>query len=366
MMILKEIFDKDFFASLSESLSKFCPNFNESEFLSFVHDDSWDQRELKQRMAHICHSLNKILSSDYKNDVEILKKVASDVDIKSKHSGLSLVIFANYVELFGLDNFEVSMKALEFFTPYGSSEFAVRQFYVRYPKETLGYFLKWSQSADLHVRRLASEGSRSRLPWGIALQNIKKDPNPIIPILESLKDDESEYVRRSVANNLNDISKDNPRVVLDLTQKWLKDACDNRVKLIKHGLRTLLKSSNFEALEMFGYINVKNPIESFDLQNLTINIGQSLNFNIKFQLKELVKIRLEYVIYFLRKDQKFSRKVFQIMKKEFEKGEYSLKKNHSFKEITTRKYYPGKHKIALMVNGLEVDTKEFCLKVKNI
>ncbi len=361
MISLKEVYDKNFFLSLSSSLKKFCPNFRQEEFLFLIYDKSWESRALKKRMSHVCFSLNKVLDNSYKDDIEILKKVASDIKVVSKYPGLSLIIFANYVEIFGLDHFDISIDALEFFTSYGSSEFAIRQFFVKYPKETLKCSLSFSKSDNYHVRRLASEGSRPRLPWGIALKDFKKDPTLIIPILENLKDDESEYVRRSVANSLNDISKDNPDIALSLGRKWLKDNCQNRHKLVKHGLRTLLKSSNKKALELFGYLNVKNPAISFDLQKLTINIGESLSFNFKFLVKEQVKLRLEYVIYFLRKDQKFSRKVFQIASKQFDVGEYVFKKQHSFKKITTRKYYQGKHKIALMVNGKEVKSKEFFL-----
>jgi len=360
-MNLKEIYDQNFFASLAKSLGKFVAKFDEKKFFALIYDENWEKRELKQRMSHVSHVLDQVLTKNYQENIEILKKVAADVEITSKHPSLSLVIFANYVEIFGLDDFETSINALEFFTPFGSSEFAVRPFFVKYPQETLKYFLQWSKSDNYHVRRLASEGSRPRLPWGIALQSLKKDPSPIIPILENLKDDESEYVRRSVANNLNDICKDNPEIALDLAKKWLKNPAKNTQKLVKHGLRTLLKSSNSEALKLFNYVNVKNPVELFDLQNFTINIGENLDFKFKLRLENEAKLRIEYAIYFLRKDQKFSKKVFQITEKNFEKGDYFFQKKHSFRPITTRKYNVGKHKISLIINGDAVHSKDFLL-----
>lgn len=370
-MNLKEVYDQHFFFSLAKSLAKFCAHFDEKEFLELIYEGNWEKRELKDRMRHICYVLNKIFTKNhqknshsggnYQSDIEILKKVASDVIITSKYPALSLIIFANYVEIFGLDNLEISMEALEFFTPIGSAEFAVRPFYVKYPQQTLQYFLKWSKSENYHVRRLASEGARPRLPWGIALQTLKKDPTPIIPILENLKDDETEYVRKSVANNLNDICKDNPKIALILGEKWLKNPAKNSQKLVKHGLRTLLKSSNSEALKLFDYVNVKNPVELFDLQNFTINIGENLGFNFKLRLENEAKLRIEYAIYFLRKDQKFSKKVFQITEKNFEKGEFFFQKKHSFRPITTRKYNVGTHKISLIINGDVVHSKDFLL-----
>lgn len=364
MIPLKEVYNQEFFTGLCQSLYKFVPNFEEKRFLALIYDKNWKNRALKERMSHVCEILNIILTKNYHDDINILRKTALDIDIKSPYTGLSLVIFAQYVEIFGVseENFDFSMEALAFFTSYGSSEFAVRQFFLLNPQKTTKYFLKWSKNEDYHIRRLASEGSRPRLPWGIALKDLKKDPNPIIPILENLKDDEKEYVRKSVANNLNDISKDNPQIALDLAKKWLKNTSENRKKLVKHGLRTLLKSSNQEALLLFDYEKVKNPVELFDLKNLTINIGANLEFDFRISLKTKTKLRIEYAIYFLRKNQKFSRKIFQITQKELEKGVYSFKRSHSFRKITTRKYYSGTQKIALIINGQELKTKEFLLK----
>ena len=132
-------------------------------------------------------------------------------------------VFTDYVEVYGLDDWEASIPALEEFTQQFSAEFAIRPFIVRYPERTMAQMLTWAGHESAEVRRLASEGCRPRLPWGIRLQDLVADPSPILPILERLKNDESESVRRSVANNLNDISKDNADVVLDLLPAWQAD-----------------------------------------------------------------------------------------------------------------------------------------------
>jgi 3-methyladenine DNA glycosylase AlkC len=358
---LKEIYNQQFFERLNLALKKSYPKFDQKKFLALVLDSSWKTRELKQRMRHISQCLNQCLTKSYPQNIEILKHAATNIK-KDRMSGLSLVIFADYVEVFGLDDFETSINALEYFTEYGSAEFAIRHFIVKYEKAALAKLLKWAKNKNHHIRRLASEGSRSRLPWGIALAKYKKDPHPILPILEILKDDESEYVRRSVANNLNDIAKDNPKIALDLAKKWLKNPDNNLTRLTKHGLRGLLKKGEPQALQLFGINNSHQAaIELFDLQKNLVKVGQNLEFSFQLINPKNNKIRLEYAVYFLIKNGKFSKKIFQIAEKQLAKGQFIFKKNHSFREISTRKYYAGEHKIALILNGSEVVEQKFQL-----
>lgn len=365
---LKEIYHQKFFSALNLSLKSSYPKFNQQKFLDLIFDHHWQARELKQRMRHISHCLGQTLTNSYSQNIEILKQTAKSIDLEGdKMSGLSLVIFADYVEVFGLDNLETSLNALEFFTPYGSSEFAIRHFLVKYEKQTLEKLHQWAESDNYHIRRLASEGSRPRLPWGIALQKFKQNPTPIIPILEVLKNDQSEYVRRSVANNLNDIAKDNPDVALNLVEKWLQNSNPNLNRLVKHGARGLLKKGDKRALVLFGIKNHhKFRVESFDLQKTTVKIGEDLIFSLQLtnpQSKKIdSKIRLEYAIYFLMNNGKYSKKVFQISEKYLDKGNFIFKKTHSFRKISTRKYYVGEHKIALILNGEEVKTNKFNLQ----
>jgi 3-methyladenine DNA glycosylase AlkC len=277
-------------------------------------------------------------------------------------SGLALIIFPDFVEVFGLKNFDESMDALEFFTEFGSSEFAVRQFVKLDQKRALEFFKKWSKSKNHHVRRLASEGLRPRLPWGEALNEFKKNPSMILPILENLKNDESEYVRRSVANNLNDISKDHPQLVVDLMKKWQKQKVEE--KLIKHALRTLLKKGDKQALTLVG-INCNNLsekilIENFSLQKRSVKISQSLIFD--FALRNQAsgeKIRLEYAVYFLKQNGAHTKKIFQITTKNFAEGVFNFSKKHHFRDMTTRKHYAGEHLISLVVNGSEFQKLQF-------
>ncbi|MES2676957.1 MAG: DNA alkylation repair protein [Pseudomonadota bacterium] len=362
---LKEIYNQQFFSTLCQSLTKSYPKFSEQKFLALIFDDQWQKRELKQRMRHISHCLNQSLTNSYPQNIQILKQTAADFP-QEKMSGLALVIFADYVETFGLEDFSTSINALEFFTEFGSAEFAIRHFLVKYEKPTLKQMLLWAKSKNHHIRRLASEGCRPRLPWGIALAQYKKDPTKILPILEILKDDQEEYARRSVANNLNDIAKDHPEIALDLAQKWLKNADENLTRLVKHGLRGLLKKGDQRALRLFAiHSDHGATIElfaiKFDLQKNLVKVGENLSFSFRLINQKKNKIRLEYAIYFLMKNGQYSKKIFQIVQKNLDEGKFIFNKKHSFRVISTRKYYSGEHRLGLVLNGVEIETKIFNL-----
>ncbi len=363
-MNLKEVYDHKFLETLADTVAKADQKFSKQKFLKNFPEKIWATKELKQRMRAISVALEESLSpKKFSQKIVILKQAALTIP-KERYSGLSLIIFPDFVEIFGLKDFEESMNALEFFTEFGSSEFAVRQFIKLDQKRALEFFQKWSKSKNHHVRRLASEGCRPRLPWGEALQEFKKNPAPILPILENLKNDESEYVRKSVANNLNDISKDHPQIVLDLLKTWKKEGV--REGLIRHALRTLLKKGNESALNLIDVdcnnLSEKFRIENFSLRNKSVKISEDLIFD--FLLRNLVphsKIRLEYSVYFLKQNGSRSKKNFQITTKNFAEGVFSFSKKHSFCDLSTRKHNAGKHLISLVANGLEVELIEFQL-----
>ncbi len=195
----------------------------------------------------------------------------------------------------------------------------------------------------------------SKIALGNGITKLEKDPSLIFPILEKLKNDESEFVRRSVANNLNDISKDNPNTVLELCEKWYGNT-KNTDWIVKHACRGLLKSGNKKAMLLFGFGNPKNLIiTELKLNKKKVKIGSESQFS--FQLnnsaKKEVKIRLEYRVYFMKANGKQSGKIFQISEKQYKPGDYTIKKKHSFKNLSTRKHYPGEHGIGIVVNGVE-------------
>lgn len=362
-MLLKEVYNEKFLNLLAKTTTAIDKKFDQKKFLKIL-EDNWSAKELKQRMRAITIVLDQSLSSkNYPQKIEILKRVASEIP-KDKSSGLALIVFPDYVEVFGRDDFEISMQVLEFFTEFGSSEFAVRQFIKLDQKRALLFFTKWAKSKNHHIRRLASEGCRPRLPWGEALPDFKKNPAAILPILENLKYDESEYVKKSISNNLNDISKDNPQIILDLLTKWQKEKVSER--LVTHALRTLLKKGDQTAMKLIGVssnnLSKNFAIQTFALQKAVVNISGNLLF--EFSLHNQVpnnKIRLEYAVYFLRQNGTHGKKNFQITTKSFAEGVFKFTKKHNLRDMTTRKHYAGRHFISLVVNGVEFQKLQFDL-----
>jgi len=218
---------------------------------------------------------------------------------------------------------------------------------------------KWAEDNDPKVRRFASEGCRPRLPWAMAIPRFKKDPTPILEVLEKLKYDDSEDVRRSVANNLNDISKDNPHIAISVCKRWLGQAKETD-NLLKHACRGLLKSGNMEVLAMFGYSDPANiHIDNFALKPHKLMIGHTLGFAFDLTIKEKCKVRFEYAVYYLKARGQYSKKVFKITEDEYKQGTYRISRRQSFAERTTRRHYPGEHYISIIANGEEKHKASF-------
>ncbi|HYC86285.1 MAG TPA: DNA alkylation repair protein, partial [Chryseosolibacter sp.] len=222
--------------------------------------------------------------------------------------------------------------------------------------------LKWSTHPHAHVRRLASEGCRPRLPWAMGVPALKQNPLPILRILENLKRDDSEFVRRSVANNLNDIAKDHPDVVVDICSRW-RGSHINTDWILRHGCRTLLKKGNKTALLMHGFNpDTKAVVRSLRINTNKIKVGDELQFDFQFQTleKKSSTYRLDYAIDYLTSSGKTSRKIFKITEKEVAPGKMvTIERRQSFRDLTTRKHHPGKHTLTILANGKKLATTEF-------
>jgi len=363
---LKNLYSPAFVQSMVLSLKQVFPALNQKTFVKSVFDSEWDQKELKQRMKHLAHVLQQHLHKNYKDDIRTIIEWVHLLRSQSGNQQSFLYLFlAEYVEIFGQDNVSLSMKAIEEITQYTSCEFAIRPFLIKHPEKVMAYMLKWSTNKNPNIRRFASEGCRPRLPWGMAIQSFKKDPSLILPILENLKNDDSEYVRKSVANNLNDIAKDNPQIVIDIIKKW-KGQTKNTDWIIKHGARTLLKKAHGEALILFDLnSNVACTVRDLKLDKRTLKIGDTLSFSFCLQTdkKRDTKLRIEFGVYYMKGLGKASRKLFKITENTFSKdSEIVFNKKISFKDLTTRKHYSGKHKLSIVINGTELIEKEFIVE----
>lgn len=369
--LFKNIWNKQFFDGFTKAFKYVMDDFDEQLFMSQIIDEEWENKEFSQRSMHIAAIMKNFLPADYKNAIvkilELIRHVKETPyweSVKKTPFGLSLeyVFLAVFVGRYGLDDYETSVNAIEEITRFTSCEFTVRPFIIQYPDRMMKQMLAWSKHDDWAVRRLASEGCRPRLPWAMALPNLKKNPAPIIPILENLKNDAFEIVRKSVANNLNDIAKDHPQTVIDLAKKWQGHSL-NIDRVIKHGCRTLLKQGNPEVLALFG-LNTVNNLHIKDFQVLTpqVHIGKSLEFSFKLvnKNKEKARIRLEYGLYYQKANGTLSRKVCKISEKEYAENSITpITRKHSFRVITTRVFHPGLHQVSVILNGNEFEKYDF-------
>jgi 3-methyladenine DNA glycosylase AlkC len=348
---LKDMFTQETVGALARAVADSYPSFSPEQFSDDTFDQNWPDLALKERVRKLTQALGNQLPKNYPAAMEILKKAIPHL----KDQGFEKMVFPDYIEVYGLDDWDVSIQAIEFITQHVSAEFAIRHFIVRYPDRTLQQLLTWSDHPHPGVRRLASEGCRPRLPWGLRLHTLVNDPSPILPILEKLKDDPREEIRRSVANNLNDISKDHPELVVKLLSNWQDPDNNQRSQLIRHALRTLLKSGHSGALDLLGFsADPQIRVEKVNLDPKDIKLGQDtiFSFEILSTSKGEQQLMIDYLVYFLKANGSHTPKVFKLSQRTIQPGErVKISKKHSIRPISTRKYYPGPQHFQPQVNG---------------
>ncbi len=370
----KHVINDENTRELAAAIKKNYKGFDEAAFIGEVASNLSNQ-ELAGRLKQVTLSLRNHLPDDYARAIKIIlkslpptKKMADlkGVDLAAL-DGFIMISITAYVSDYGLDEYEISMHALKIMTSRFTSEFAIRYFIIKYPNKTMQTFRKWLSDDCPHVRRLVSEGTRPRLPLNIALPDLKKDPTPVIGLLEKLKDDPELYVRRSVANNLNDISKDNPDIVTTLLAKWNKTKTPERRWMVKHALRTLEKQGNAAALKILGYSPELEVIaEDFQIITKTVTFGEGLKMTLSISTPsaKTQPVVIDYLVYHMKANGTLSPKVFKWSKKTISKNKpLTLEKFHSIRPISTRKYYAGRHEVHIQVNGNIVAKGEFTLLI---
>ena len=347
---LKDIFFTDSsIASLADAINAVYQRFDRNKFLDLIYSHDWENQALKEKMRHTTICMHETLPASYPETLEILKQVVPSV------KGFEALTFPDYVQIYGTQDWERSLPALGYFTKFGSAEFAIRPFLVEDYQAVMPYLFDWASDEDENVRRLVSEGTRPRLPWGMKLEVFIQDPTPMLPLLEQLKDDPSETVRRSVANHLNDISKDNAEITLDIAERWYGESQEIDW-IVKHACRGLLKSGNQRALRLFGFGDPVNIIlRNIEIHPEKIHIGEKVLLTFELEISETVDtlVRLENKVDYQKAKGKISSKVFQISEKSFSPGTHKINKKHSFADMSIRKHYPGVHEISIIVNGVE-------------
>ncbi|WP_129714368.1 DNA alkylation repair protein [Pedobacter sp. SYP-B3415] len=361
MALIKDVYSTEFYQQFASDADSAVPGFNAELFLREVQPPDFGAMEFKQRMLHTAHVFHQALPAGFSESAESFAGLISYLKDREAADKLAYVFLPEYIALYGIDHFSRSAELLELVTQFVSAEFAVRPFLLRYFDEMIAVMHRWSQHADHRVRRLASEGSRPRLPWALAIPALKRDPTPVLQLLENLMPDPSPWVRKSVANHLNDISKDHPDVLLRVVCRWKLHSPETDA-IIKHACRTLFKQGYPAVLSLYGLDTAGITLSDFRLSapEASPSLPLSFSFCLKNELTRPKLVRIEYAVYHLRAKGQLIPKVFKISERTIQPGEeLTMTRKHPFKPITTRVYYPGTHQVALIINGSPLSTLPF-------
>lgn len=365
--LIRDFFSPRIVQKIATNIKSQLDSFDQEGFLKAILP-SLETQTYSERKENIINGLIFFLPKDYATSVKILLNILPPPYEKGLESDsvdrFYVSTFTGYISKLGLDHYDLSLRALYSMTKCFTAEWDIRPFILKYPDKTFTLLKKWAKDENQHVRRLVSEGSRPNLPWGKKLKFIDENPeHTTLPILDLLQNDPKEYVRRSVANHLNDLAKNNPDSVVSRLTKWSEtDYNKDKERMIHHALRTLIKRGHAEALSLIGYTS------DFDIDvhmhTFTKAVPWSGQLDFSFTIinnkKSKQKLLIDYVIGYQKKDGKIADKVFKLKKIELEaNSNIKINKKQSFKPITTRVYYPGTHKLSLQINGKIVLTKVF-------
>jgi 3-methyladenine DNA glycosylase AlkC len=257
---LKLVLGKEAVHQLADNLHLVYEPFNKDAFIKDTLNGI-DPLSITERSKHIAESLSKYLPDIYSDAIELILKSLTPPLEKTADNGLAVLFYmphCSYIAKYGvnpvfnngIDPFDISINAQYELTKRFTCEYSIRPFIIDNKNRTLEVLYQWMLDEDPHIRRLCSEGTRPRLPWAMKIDSFVKDPSPTIPILEQLKNDPDLYVRRSVANHVGDIAKDNIELALELCEKWLKNASTELKWVIRHALRNPVKKGNKKAIEI--------------------------------------------------------------------------------------------------------------------
>lgn len=354
---LKEWFDVERHRSVGAQLKSLCRPFDEKRFFKLTLDQL-EERSLMQRMSQMATAMEACLPGSFQQQVAVLKDLAPQLG----HAFICITL-CDFVAKFGRAEPAFSLEALRFFTCFGSAEFAVRYFLQDDLPGTLAVMQRWTQDDNEHVRRLASEGCRPRLPWGTRLQALVQNPQPLARILEPLKADPALYVRKSVANNLNDIAKDHPDWVLEKLQAWGRQNA-HTAWIAKHAARTLIKQGHPQALELFGFGGTVEVKASLALDKVKLSLGEAITLTAEIANTRKVPqtLAVDYVVHYVKANGGTSEKVFKWSELELPaRATKTLQKRQTFKNFTTRKHFAGTHLVELQINGQRLAKNAFLL-----
>jgi 3-methyladenine DNA glycosylase AlkC len=356
---MKHWFDAAFYRRSAAQLASIHPRFDADRFLTHALTEL-DTLELMARVQRTADAFHVALPVPLAEQLDVLRAHAPQIG----HNFIAIWPSA-HIAAQGLDHPSLALSALRDLTRHGSAEFAIRPFLVRDLPGTLAVMREWAAAKDEHVRRLASEGSRPRLPWGLRLQALVADPRPTLPILETLRADPSLYVRKSVANHLNDIAKDHPDTVLDLVSSWDRRGA-RTAWIVKHALRTLINRGHPPALALLGAGAAPKVRATLAVSPRRIGLGDTIALAAKLVSDSTLpqSLIVDYVVHYARASGRASAKVFKWAAFDLAPGEsVELTKRQTIRDFTTRRHHPGRHRVELQINGRRLAETAFALTV---
>ncbi|HEY0596975.1 DNA alkylation repair protein [Sphingopyxis sp.] len=356
--LLKDILGPEAVTTIADAGTAASGRFDRQAFVRAA-SDGLDSLSIMERVRHIADALHDALPRDHAAAFDILRAMAPRLT-----HGFQAIAITEYVARHGLDDFDRSMDALADLTRFGSAEFAVRPFLARDAMRALATMTRWATSNDEHVRRLASEGARPRLPWAARVPALKDDPTLAAPILDILKADPGLYVRKSVANHLNDIAKDRPDWLLDRLAEWPRD--DPRtIWIIRHALRTLIKQGDPRALALIGVGHgAEVTVRRFVIEPRQVGLGDRISIaaDLASNAPGNQRLVVDYRVHYARAGGKTAPKVFKLKTFELAGGDaITLAISQTIRDFSTRRHYPGLHEVELIVNGRTMATAAFDL-----
>jgi 3-methyladenine DNA glycosylase AlkC len=359
----KNLINAEMVTELADRLARVIPDFDRATFEATANDGLEDL-ELKARVAQLADAMHPWLDPNVPTALgQLLASMGPPLE-GTEGVTASMVDWPilHWVHEHGAEHPEHTLPTLREMTRRFSAEFAVRPLLNRDLLGTLEVLKGWLDHPDLHVRRWLSEGTRPRLPWGGNLEALQDDPTPALPILEALYRDPEEYVRRSVANHLNDISKDHPELAVEIAARWWDPDSEETTRLVKHAVRGLIKAGHPGALALLGYGPPTGLEVELTLEPAALAVGSKLAIvaTLTNTSESELGVLLDYAVHYQRKSPGLSRKVFKWTTRTLAPGQtMSLTKNQTMKHASIRQLFPGEHRVEVLANGETVAMASF-------
>ncbi|QRK07205.1 DNA alkylation repair protein [Archangium violaceum] len=353
---LKTFFDPSLVRRIATMLRTAHPSLPERRFIAEA-SEGLDALELMDRARHIMRAMHRALPEDFEHAARILQDSLGPPLERTEGHGMSVFLYLPhvlYVAEHGLAHFEPAMRLQHALTQRFTAEFCIRPYLERHPRETLARLREWAADENVHVRRLVSEGTRPRLPWASRLRAFQADPRPVLALLELLKDDPELYVRRSVANNLNDIGKDHPVLLVETCERWSKGASPERQWIIRHALRSAVKRGEPRALALLGFEGpaALEVTATFDPSRVRLGQSVQVRLHVTNTSLERQKAVVDLAVHFVKANGASRPKVFKGRTVDLAPGaSATLEKTVSLADLTTRQHYKGAHRVDVLVNG---------------